>query len=587
MSDAKRLFLIVLSGCFAVVPFQSESQASSDEAKDIRKLSQHFIEPGSDISPWMIVPEDNIKSITTDEHPGLLTIWEAGNGKDLKGILDEPIQVDDYPIPWNFHLGILQNHLAFKGLSENQINYAIGLNLVVTYSDPSTWPEDRTQLPPDTESLQVFVVHLGNQGENWRQGIPHIRNSALNMNDPSPEVYMIYGRGDLAPSMNGNWKWGYTWVGPEGADSGSWSKYGGPADYNVRFIFSLMSPNNFQVGVGYSDHPGWRMRSENFPRPITGIWEIGPIIALDSWISDVLSEELGLTAPDWMRGLDNRAKLLTDPGRARDAEKSKFKPTTDDAEFMKSFFTVESPDPSFQYYVDYAVFTGTGPENIEHVSEDFNIPGFLADQKYMIEGLVFGETHSNPGYMTMTSYGNRGTWAICPMISPFEINFTKEKKPPFEISLAFIPPNNNSPWNLWWNVGLWDHDGNFHPWQPRIEYIPGEGMKYSYNPNPLINLKFDPDVSETLDPDKPIGMVIQVMDEYRLRLGFRNGEKEPWQFSSVFNSKDHFGKIAKFAFPALVSNQGTGNGNYPGYQKFLIDYIHYHYELSKEDRFDE
>jgi len=55
-----------------------------------------------------------------------------------------------------------------------------------------------------------------------------------------------------------------------------------------------------------------------------------------------------------------------------------------------------------------------------------------------------------------------------------------------------------------------------------------------------------------------------------------------------FDASKHFGQIAKFAYPCLVSFQGGwvgqrawGGGNSPGYQKFLIDYIYYRYRHSK------
>src|ERR1700674_2534112 len=35
------------------------------QPRDIRKLSQHFNEPGGDISPWMFIPTENIKKNST------------------------------------------------------------------------------------------------------------------------------------------------------------------------------------------------------------------------------------------------------------------------------------------------------------------------------------------------------------------------------------------------------------------------------------------------------------------------------------------------------------------------------------------
>lgn len=228
---------------------------ASKKRPDIRKLSQHFVDAKSS-EPWHFEPKSNIEEVSLSEHRGLVTIRESGKGQDIKGLLKSPIRLDEYPAPWEFHLGILQNHLGQKGLSEKQINYAIGLNLAVTFSDPKTWPKDRSKPPSDLKSLQLFVVHLGSIGENYRLGIPAVRRTPLNMGDHSPEVYMFYGRGDLAPSVNGNWKFGYSWVGPDPNEAGTWSKRGGPADTMIRFRVSLLSPMSLQIGAGYGNHPG-------------------------------------------------------------------------------------------------------------------------------------------------------------------------------------------------------------------------------------------------------------------------------------------------------------------------------------------
>src|SRR3954454_20161914 len=107
--------------------------AGKDGVRDIRKLSQHFTDPRGDTWPWVFLPEDNIRRLSTAEHPGMVTLWEAGKGQDVKGVLQDPIALSDYPPPWEFHLGLVQNYLAQKGLSEEQINYAVGLNLALTF----------------------------------------------------------------------------------------------------------------------------------------------------------------------------------------------------------------------------------------------------------------------------------------------------------------------------------------------------------------------------------------------------------------------------------------------------------------------
>src|SRR5262245_1985160 len=69
-------------------PVEATARAPVDRSrggrvKDIRLLNQHFNEPGADTTPWMFVPKENIKELSTSEHPGLVTLWEAGQGRDI------------------------------------------------------------------------------------------------------------------------------------------------------------------------------------------------------------------------------------------------------------------------------------------------------------------------------------------------------------------------------------------------------------------------------------------------------------------------------------------------------------------------
>ena len=556
-------------------------------ARDIRTFSQQFNQSDNRIDPWIITPANNVASSSTLEHPGLLTIWEEGKGVDIKGILKDPIKFADYPPPWEFHLGIMQNYLATKGLGENQINYAIGVNVALIFSDPSTWPKDRSKVPPDTHSVQLFVVHLGNMGEVYRQGVPQVRRTELNSYDDSPEVYLAYGRGDLAPNAIGNWKIGNAWVGIDPCVSGTQEKSGGPAESVIRFRVAMTSPTSLMIGIGFGVHPGWKLRVldiSRFGKP-TGVWEIGPIISADRWIPDTLAGELGLNKPPaWQESMRQRNQYL-----GMNEEKGE---TISQA--LKTLTTVDPPDPKFQYYVDYATFYGNGLQTIEQLSDDFNVPGFLADQKYLIEGEGISETYSNPGYMTTTLYGMNGGWAICPIYAEGDIDLTR-RKPPFEIEMGFIPPENSRIWNLWWNIGLYDEEGKFHGWQPGIKNMPGQGCRYfnlwtmepdKIQKNDVINPELGPEIAKILN-HKPIRMLLQVTDEYHLRVGFKSKKTDPWVFSSPFDSSKAFGKITKFAYPALVSFQGPhigrkgwGVGNAPEYQKILIDYIHYRFGKS-------
>jgi len=570
--------------------------ASGETDKDIRKLSQHFIEPGNDIAPWIFVPEDNIESISTDERRGYLTLWEAGKGKDIKGILNDPIRIDDYPVPWEFHLGIVQNQQAMKGISENQINYAIGLNIAVTFSDPSTWPEDRTQTPPDTHSLQLFVVHLGNQGENYRQGIPLVRRTALNFYDSAPEVYLIYGRGDLAENVIGNWNMPYTWVGGDPVDSGTWSKENGPADYNVRFRVAVRGPQSLTIGVGYGKHSGWKQRNVNLSHfgSITGIWEIGPIISLDRWIQDELADELGLKDPPaWLSGFEKRGELLKQPSRASDAAETHAIPGGLEAARLRDVLKVEPPDPAFEYHIDYAMFHD--PLNPEHYNDDFDIPGFFADQKWYNEGPAITEMVSHPGYLTVTLLGMNGGWAMCPILVEGMLDLSKVK-PPFEVETAFIAPDDVNAWNFEMQIPMTTVDGKSGGFSPGLQFIPGEGRQFmtswDWDPtkvafSPTFNVEFEDEIPQSILTHDPLHMLVQLIDQTHLRVGFKGYKDDPWFLSKVFDTTETFGTIGKILWPPIIGSfQGTkgrkgwGPGNYPNYQQFLFDYIHVRRELT-------
>jgi hypothetical protein len=254
---------------------------------DIRRLTQHFNQPGGGIEPWLFVPESNVAEVSTAEHPGTATIRQAGRGQDIKGILREPIGIGDYPLPWEFQLSLVQNPMAaLLGVGDTrQNNTAIGLNVALTFSDPSTWPADRTQRPPDTHDFQLLVIHLGNTGE-FGAGLPQFAPYR------TPETHLVWGRGDLAPALNGDWKISYFFQGamPDA----------GPASPQARFRFRLDGPKGFEVGIKFNDWNEHEMRRVDCSRfgTITGVWEIGPIFSCDRWIPDGLCKELPVLRPE-------------------------------------------------------------------------------------------------------------------------------------------------------------------------------------------------------------------------------------------------------------------------------------------------
>ena len=290
--------LLLLAWFFSVSHGQVSADSAADQASprpagansispsrssrpSIRQLTQHFNDPAGDFSPWNFLPAENIKQLSTSEHPGLLTLCEAGRGADIKGLLTSPIKIDDYPTPWEFQTSLVQSFSVLAGVgAKTQANTAIGLNIAVTSSDPATWPVDRTMRPADTKEFQLLVVHLGCTGEAG-VGLPQFST------EPHPETYLVWGRGDLGETVMGDWRIPYVWIG-DGA------KYAGPASPQLFFRCVVHDPTHLSMGIKFEASHGWNMRHIDCSAlgKITGIWEIGPIISADRWIPDVLCRNL-------------------------------------------------------------------------------------------------------------------------------------------------------------------------------------------------------------------------------------------------------------------------------------------------------
>ncbi len=363
------LFSIVLA--FLVLVHKGAAAES-----DISAFDQHFNRPGADVDPWMFVPQDNIKSFSTEEHPGLATIYEAGRGQDVKGILKDPIRIGDFRLPWEFQTSLVQSFNLLAGVgAKTQVNSAIGLNVVVTTSDPAQWPADRTRRPPQSHEFQLLVVHLGCTGEAG-VGLPQFSS------EPHPETYLVWGRGDLGRTVMGNWGIPYVWIG-DGA------KYAGPASGQLFFRCVLLSPTRLTVGIKFDASHGWNMRQIDCSEygPITGIWEIGPIISADRWIPDVLCRNL-----PQVKGPHPLMLGAGDPEHYQQTMTPVVAPRP------------EPPNPKYEYYVDYCVFFGAEPRPFAAYSDEFNIPGYLGRWQVQ-EQCTLMDTHSYSGNLMLKLAG--------------------------------------------------------------------------------------------------------------------------------------------------------------------------------------
>jgi hypothetical protein len=517
-------------------------------AADISALNQHFNDPGKSISPWMFVPKSNIKEFSTEEHPGLATIYEAGKGHDIKGILEKPIKIGDYRLPWEFQTSLVQSFNLTAGVGvKTQVNAAIGLNVAVTFSDPSTWPSDRTKRPPQTHEFQLLDVHLGSTGEAGI-GLPQFAT------EPHPETYLVWGRGDLGHTAMGDWRIPYVWIG-DGA------KYGGPASPQLFFRCVALSPTVLAVGVKFEASHGWNMRTIDCSEygKITGVWEIGPIISADRWIPDVLCRNLPQVKGPHPLFLGNGGSQMTPVHSPKP----------------------EPPDPKFEYYVDYCVFFGSSPRPFEQFSDDFNILGYLG-QWQVQEQCTLMDTHSHPGYLMLKLLGpDLGTGFAAAGGSSLKLSVYP---PPWEIETSFIAPDDSAPWNYWMNFIVLDKEGhNRGMWTPGVEND-SKAKRHRPFPGATFKLRFKHEVPESILAHKPLGMLIQCLDASHVRLGFRATSSDPWFLSEIYDVKQDLGfEIGEFGMHCWSTTSGRTWGSRPGgpmYQQFLIDYVHYRYGLS-------
>jgi hypothetical protein len=523
--------------------------------EDISDLDQHFNSPGKDIAPWMFVPEENIKEFSTEEHPGLATIFEAGKGKDVKGILKEPINIGKYKLPWEFQTSLVQSFNLTAGVGvKTQVNSAIGLNVAVTFSDPANWPKDRTERPKDTHEFQLLVVHLGSTGEAG-VGLPQ------HSSEPHPETYLVWGRGDLGHTAMGDWRIPYVWIG-DGA------KYAGPASPQLYFRCVLLSPTQLQVGIKFEASHGWNMRTIDCSKygKITGVWEIGPIISADRWIPDTLCRNLPQIKGPHPLFL---GETLGEGGPGKMTNVRSPVP--------------EPPNPKYEYYVDYCVFFGSSPRPFEKFSDEFDIPGYLGRWQVQ-EQCTLMDTHSHPGHLMLKLLGpGLGTGFGAAGGSSLKLS---DYPPPWEIETSFTPPADSAPWNYWMNFILVDKRGkNLGMWTPGVEND-SKAKRHSVFNIGALKIRFEPEVPESVLASKPLTMLIQCIDDSHVRLGFRGKAADPWVLSEVCDVKEATGsEIGEFGMHCWSTTTGRMYGARPGspmYQKLLVDYVRYRYGLSTD-----
>ena len=173
-------------------------------AGDISALDQHFNQPGKDISPWMFVPAENIKEFSTEEHPGLATIYRGWPRQGHQGDLEAADQDRRLPAA----LGVsdlaraeLQSDGGRRGQDTGQCGDRAQCRGHLLRSVDLAQPTGRSARRR-TREFQLLVVHLGCTGEAG-SGIAPVFDRAPSRDVPGLGAWRSrpYGHGRLANSL--------------------------------------------------------------------------------------------------------------------------------------------------------------------------------------------------------------------------------------------------------------------------------------------------------------------------------------------------------------------------------------------------
>jgi hypothetical protein len=134
------------------------------------------------------------------------------------------------------------------------------------------------------------------------------------------------------------------------------------------------------------------------------------------------------------------------------------------------------------------------------------------------------------------------------------------------------------------NFVILDKQGkNLAMWTPGVENSPKEKKHRPFRGGTLA-IRFPREVPDSILAAKPVSMLIQCVDESRVRVGFRARSNDPWFMSEIYDVKaTHGSEIGAFGMHCWSTTTGRTYGAEPGgpmYQKFLIDYVRYRYGLS-------
>ena len=490
-----------------IVLVNSPMQADWPE-HDIRDLSWHFL-PSAGMGPWTVTPAAG-HHISTTDHPGLLTLRLANANQEVKGLLPDPIRLSDYPPPWEFETNVI--HSFWGKTRPDDYNMAIGLNVAVTFSDPSTWPADRNQAPPDLRSFQLLIVHRGSRFK-------------------SNEEFILWGRGNLDPSgvLRGNW------TNIQATKVGDGQKDYGPANTDAFLRFRITGSNSINFGWRALPDRAYTSRTITIPAQwgdITGIWEIGPIITNDAWMQQQWPGSAPMPA-------DN--DFYVGHGEFR------YAPPFPALDVISNDFNIPGTMGFFQ-----TEFHGLA-------AETYSNPGYVT---FTMRGV----NNYTGGSSTEGTRFNINTYPL-----PWEIEtcfIAPDDSVPWDFHMNWTVFDTAGNRMGGWRPGVVNVPGQ----GIKAGNVGAVGTGYGVS-NLYIDTGFGPNYTtqppQSVLSSKPLYMLIRMVDNRHFQMGVKAQPEDEWIMTPLYESSFVIGSFGENAFSFF---QPLGA---PAWQKLLIDYWHY------------
>ena len=391
-------------------------------------------------------------------------------------------------------------------------NMAIGLNVAVTFSDPSTWPADRNQTPPDLRSFRLLIVHRGSRFK-------------------ANEEFYLWGSGDLdsTGALTGNWEnMRATRVGDGQQDYG-------PANTDAYLRMRIHTPRSISFGYRPLPDRAYTSRTIHIPAEwgdITGIWEIGPIIVDDAWMEQ-----------QW----PTIAKMPRDNEFYVGHCEFRYAPPFPALEVISNDFNIPGTMGFFQ-----TEFHGLQ-------AETWSNPGYLTFTMRGVNNYTGGSS----------TEGTRFQLDKYPL--PWEIEtcfIAPDDSVPWDFHMNWTVFDTEGERRGGWRAGVINVPGQ----GIKAGNVGAAGTQYGVE-SLYIDTSFGPNYTiqppQSVLSSKPLYLLIRMVDNRHFQMGVKARPEHEWIMTPLYESPFEIGSFGENAFSFFQTSGG------PAWQQLLIDYWHY------------